>query len=57
MEGQATSLSSQILKQRLTWEIHSLQRSKEQLLTEGVTPAQGRVEGAGPASWSSRPRP
>ncbi|XP_039744783.1 synaptonemal complex central element protein 1-like [Pteropus medius] len=24
----------QILKQRLTWEIHSLQRSKEQLLTE-----------------------
>lgn len=46
-----------MLKQRLTWEIRSLQRSKEQLLTEGVTPAQGRAEGAGPASWSARPRP
>ncbi|XP_036088563.1 synaptonemal complex central element protein 1-like [Rousettus aegyptiacus] len=33
-EFQASSLSSQMLKQRLTWEIRSLQRSKEQLLTE-----------------------
>lgn len=56
LDGQGSSLSSQMLKQRLAWEIRALQSSKEQLLTEGGTPARGGV-GAGAASGSSRPRP
>ncbi|XP_046538473.1 synaptonemal complex central element protein 1-like isoform X2 [Equus quagga] len=36
-----------MLEQRLTWEIRALRSSKEQLLTEGETPALGRERGGG----------
>lgn len=51
LQGQGSSLPSQMLKRRLAWEIRALQSSQEQLLTEGGTWARGGG-GAGAAGGS-----
>lgn len=54
LQRQAPSLQ-QVLERRLAWEIRALQSSKEQLLTEGGTPAWAGGQGRGGA-WELGPR-
>lgn len=54
-QRQAPSLQ-QVLERRLAWEIRALQSSKEQLLTEGGTPAWAGGQGRGGGAWELRPR-